>query len=834
MKKFLQRYYEQLHFNSMPEGVETHFYEWVKAGTLTSAMKEWADKYLRHEPDGSLTVINGQYIPKNLPQTHSSATDLSEDAAKKLFIAFHKAFSGMHADLAKIRKAYPKAADFVEAYFGADKLFKPATATTECKNGIAQIVNLLTVTQPELQQYIADNATNSKGETLFKNSGELASFLKDCKNGKYDTDNSTREKIIAVAKFLNNITYNPSHIFYEQVDNIKGAINAVRSPDAFALSESAINRYDLMEFRDAWASKQFDPHQSDIDKYSHPGLLQTLYHDKKIRAQFSKYDDGAITGVIDKAEETVNYQDKSKENYVDEKINDVLTPSERIQKWATNTYENSFKKYEQLRGGSVFFNEEAKYIFNAIDKAKIKPTDGLPKLLKSAGDIEKNIENPVARQHFKWFTEVMGPIAKKMPKAVEGAWKDGPKMKAVITRIILEASKSSDPDAVKKAKTAMEIMTAMKYGMMTSKVMDAMKQTDFNIFSDKSLSWNKNEGIQFVTSAFDKSIKAAFLGVGYAVTFVGNKIKMSGSKFRNKNNRDKSELAQAARQEDASRKADLLSENTQARARKASKEAELAAMGTAYTAPGELDNRKNDRDNENAAMQAAQNNMNNHKSGYDAYNAADNLINKHNDLSTQKHNLIGERLNKIIEKNKQTAKLKDPATYAGMPDPVANITAQQIQAEIDKLDQELNNINEQISDVSAQLSDPRFSATALTNAHNAKTTYAGEHAAYEAAESEYNTHKTAHDDLDSKINQFEQGKKVINELNTAISEREDVLNNWPEKSGNVVLELENYWNFLQSGKTRTWRLSTKNAQKSFDKKKANKWQQYVAKHGLEL
>ena len=56
--------------------------------------------------------------------------------------------------------------------------------------------------------------------------------------------------------------------------------------------------------------------------------------------------------------------------------------------------------------------------------------------------------------------------------------------------------------------------------------------------SDKNLSWNKNEGIQFVTKAFDKTVKAAFLGVGYGVTFARNKIMMSKyrTNFHNNDN----------------------------------------------------------------------------------------------------------------------------------------------------------------------------------------------------------------------------------------------------------------------------------------------------------
>ena len=62
--------------------------------------------------------------------------------------------------------------------------------------------------------------------------------------------------------------------------------------------------------------------------------------------------------------------------------------------------------------------------------------------------------------------------------------------------------------------------------------MDAIRKEPLSIFSDKGLSWNKNEGMQFVTNALDRSIKYAFTSLGYGITFVGNAIRLSGSKIK--------------------------------------------------------------------------------------------------------------------------------------------------------------------------------------------------------------------------------------------------------------------------------------------------------------
>ena len=53
----------------------------------------------------------------------------------------------------------------------------------------------------------------------------------------------------------------------------------------------------------------------------------------------------------------------------------------------------------------------------------------------------------------------------------------------------------------------------------------------FNFLSNKDLSWNKNEGVKFVTAAIDKSFRIACLGIGYGGTFAVNRFRRFGTKF---------------------------------------------------------------------------------------------------------------------------------------------------------------------------------------------------------------------------------------------------------------------------------------------------------------
>ena len=69
--------------------------------------------------------------------------------------------------------------------------------------------------------------------------------------------------------------------------------------------------------------------------------------------------------------------------------------------------------------------------------------------------------------------------------------------------------------------------------------MDAINQTDFTLFSDKDLSWNKNEGVKMVTGALDKTIKFGVQVAGYATTAAVNTFRKRGIKFDHSGNLQK-------------------------------------------------------------------------------------------------------------------------------------------------------------------------------------------------------------------------------------------------------------------------------------------------------
>ena len=837
----------------MPEENLAQLVDDKKKGLLTGHQEEWFNDFLEPDPNSPLG-----YKAKDLPSP-SDTNELTEEELRKLYTRFAVAISGMkNASIFYDSVKDKAAADFVKLWFDERKLFSNPKATNESEAAIGKLVAKLDETgkTPEqietiknIKQVIKNEAKKDNGDNLFDKVEDVDKLLAKCKSKKYNTDTSVQDKIQRVARTLDNYlnawswndenTSNAKQKNKEYIGDLSDDLSVIGRDDAFSNIE--IDNDNLRDFRDLYAKE----------------LLDTLYQNKSIRDKFGDKDP-KFKEIIEKAEKKVSWHDPQSEDFVDAKIEDSLSPMQQIEKWAKDTYSDTLKKYEELRGGHLFFGVHAKEICKAIDKEGVKPADGLKGLLDKADAIKKRISNKRVQQHFDWFVETMNSVKDKIPKAIEGCWNNAEQMKCVIQQIILKATdpRNDDPQAMDKARTAMEIMTTMKYGMLTSKVMNAMKQADFTVFSDKSLSWNKNEGIQFVTKAFDKSVKAAFLGIGYGVTIARNKIMMSGMKFKDKNNLE-GPLATRFQQEkdrlNTKHANDINSTNLLNAANTREIGQHNQTLHDLDTVHGINETTINTVHNPRLAtleadMKNAETDKQSNLRGHQAYTAAEKIIQKEKDnrdkladINTEIKNLkdaiTGPKgLDVQIQQKKN--ELNNPATYKGIPAAVASIVAQKIQQEIDKLEEDKSKIEQDIQNniqerdnIDTAITDPDY-LRHLNNARRAIVNYGAAHTAYKNADSAYQSAKVAHDDLNDKVQQFTDATKKITELNDAIDARNKALTNWPENNVNKVKDLEDYWNFLQTGKTTTWRFSQKSAQKKFDASKQMLLQKYIAQQGL--
>lgn len=823
MEDFLKKYYRQMHFNAMSPEVRARFDGYVAKDSLTRTMRIWRDDYMHLDPS------TRKYVQNEIPDT-TKEEDLPDDVARELFVACQNAFVSMNGKLATFEREDPLSAAFVRRYFGdgPGKLFNISKAKPECEKGIKEIVDLIRSNETIKNWLLLQKGDDDK--LLFSDPTKLEDFLKKCDKKEYNTKGGAQDKVRKVAKvFFDASTH--AYGLSEKMQPITQLeyLENVISADAFSMDPGSIDPAKLQEFRKNIRAK--NPRTGEENK---TGILQVLYRSKTIRDQFAKHDNGAITGVISGAEDKIDYQKTDSANYVSPKIEDTKTPLQWLEKWKTDTYKDTLQKYEDFRGAPLFFFPESSSIFKAIDKAKIKQTDGLNKLIEKEADVKKELaDEPLAKEHFEWFINTMKEVEKDIPKAIEGAWQDASQMQDVITRIILKAADPNidDPDAVTKAMTAMEIMNAMKFGMLTGKLVDAIKQTEFSIFSNGDLSWNKNEAIKFMTGALDKSIKFAFVGLGYGVTFIKNGIKLSrrnGSRYTDEDNQQgplgelwqdqKTKLNQQNTVDKRSLKADL----RQARADKQAHKQTLEDLKNNDGINGRTIRAK-ERDVE--AFKVA---MGTHQAGEDKYQEADKAL---AEMDPELKNMWQEikDLKKEIDITLPTqikeaeVKYKSPMSY---PDDMPETKKEERRVELyDKwqnLQTSLEQKKQKLIDKRAEYTSRMTAFTKMRDQKNANT----------ASHDLYEDNKTKHDALKAKTDAFRAATAGIKEKTATIKKQRTALNNWDVEHVNKIEYLQKFWNHLQTGDTKTFSFSTKRAQGKFDLNKAAILQQLALQNGL--
>ena len=444
---------------------------------------------------------------------------------------------------------------------------------------------------------------------------------------------------------------------------------------------------------------------------------------------------------------------------------------------------------------NIFIKPEAKAIFKAIDKAKIKPTDGLPIIIEKAEDILKNLkgEQPFkAAKQFEWLIEKLTTYQKNgMGKAIDGALREGQKLNHIVEKMIEEAAKSGNEDEIKNVKTAMEVLSVMQYGLFTSRTMGALKETmkDTSIFSDSKLSWNNNEGIKFVTGALDSTIKFGVKAAGYGATAAINAFRRyKGRNFENSGSlHDKS--VEWQKQNKLDRQFETI-KNISDRGEIANLKRDRDATGIVdiTTAESQLTLLKNKED-------ICKQNFDRQKGVLaieSDYQKHETLWKEFDDFSK-----MHERIEKGLATPEEIQKWEK-----------SEDRFEQIQQELDdieskyarfgtNLDQEYKKIN--TIDASGK--------TPLANANEIKNDL--ERITNERVQKE------------EQITKYKDADNKINNLNDAIQKRHEAISNWDKNHKDYYQELMAYWDFLQSGgktKAPLFKCSTQKLQKDMNKK----------------
>jgi len=828
MNEFLLQYYMQKRFNNMPPEVYAKFEDYLKGnngkGDFRGHMKEWKQGLMHEQPAGS-----NKFVENDLPDPTQDRWNLSDDEWKKLFKAFRNAFRSMaHArdddhdpDFANTEDN-KEINNFLNKHFGdaGSHLFSHAVADPTIEPMLDNLADILKA-NPDLEYLISGYL----GDVSYSD------FVSGVKKKKYNKDSKFQDVLKKVVGYL--------HYMKQQQASGWGSEEFQQFAPSFA-------SLDLKVIKDGLADNIPDAKLEEF-KSNYSEFLDWAAK-KKVNAVFKKHDGGKITGQIDAAKEKVDYDNKESKDYVPPKRDDELTPLQQMRRHASNAWNDVLGKYFSFHGNRVYFSPAAREIVQAIDGAKIKPTDGIDKILSSAGDIKKKLQykSPTATDHFDWFIKTLTELKDTMPKAFAGALKNGGQMRAIIGEVIMKAVHDNK---IKEARTAMEVLSVIKYGYTTSKIMDAMRKEELKIFSDGGLTWNKNQGMQFVSTALDRSIKAAFLSVGYSITMVGNAIRLNGSKFNGHlgkrlegvQNRWQTENDAAKQAADAARNRNNATdvnmrapyEQTLRRLNRSVNDANLAARES------EVETRDRRAQQRHARLERAR--------ARPQYVAADDKVKKVDTLNGDLETLASE-LDTLRNDAAQLrsdiaaldAKINNPATYAGMPAAAANAHAAILVQEKHAKEQELAAKTTEIANKTGAMfgkSTEYRTETGQVWTRGIAMSPTGHGAQYVAskavldrqaqAEQAYLNYVDKTDQKKEKIAQFKEARDNLREINDRIDKRNSTMDEWDDKHKDQYKELMAYWDMLESGrdshtgKMYKWDLlrSNKHAQSVFDQKK---------------
>ncbi|MBQ8255605.1 MAG: hypothetical protein IJY99_01415 [Alphaproteobacteria bacterium] len=789
MNDFLLQYFMQMHFNNMPPAQRAQFDAYAKNDDFRGHMKDWK-KQLMHDN-------NGQLVQNDIPD----ASMLAEDELKKLFLEFQRAFREMAANKKNFSNSVDfsvnksKVIDFLDEYFGVGKLFEPAKANQEAEQQIEA-----------LGQFLKDNASQMKA-VLRRDWGlvnDTDFTFKDLQDGikdkKYNTDTKFRKTLTTLAEYLSY----PG-------DTLQG------------LTPPAVDKIGT-----GFEDTTIDPNRLDAFKTEFDIILRKIYRTKDIREAFPS---DKVKNAYEKAKNNVDYDNKESKDYVPPKRDDELNPWQQVSKFVGDTYEDTFAKYIKFSGDRMYFSPQAKSIVEALHKAKVKPTDGLDGVLKNADTIKKGLlyKSPKATEHFDWTIKTLTELQATMPKAFAGALQNGRQMRAIIQEMIMTAVRDGK---VEEAKSAMEVMSVIKYGYTTSKTMDALKKVDVSIFSDKDLSWNKNEGMAFVTKALDKGIKYAITGLGYGITMAVNAYNLSGSKFKGERDKNLKKASDNWANKNATEKQDAEAErrhkDAMANQEIQQKTQDLRDANNGLTqqqriTDSNLGQKKADLDNDEQRLTGIKNQINNDKE-QQSYKDAKTNVDTYNNLNAAIPQLRqeGAKLRRDIKK------LNDKINQIQID---TQMTDAEKQFRTNALLQQKIEMQNRRTEIAQELRQSRNNLNNITNNPN----WANQQQAVtdmERRENDLQQEQDSLDDMKSRVKKYESAKNSIEELSEQISKRDEEIRDWDNNHKDQYKELMAYWDMLETGRnTRTGKmynwggrgLSAKGAQGKFDAKK----QQYI-------
>jgi len=674
MEKFLYNYFGVLNLAAMPQPVLDRFNSWVKKGDYPNDdIKSWLEKFPRKTDTDKW--VSGKDLPAGDPNDLPKWDEIDRFDLDDLYRAFFEVFS----KLSKNREYYQdndKVFGFIDKYFGQNKVFENEPVKSDVKNQLKVLVGLL---------------LGNKFSAIINIKQPQRRVLESLQRNIDKIDDADAQNTIQV--LVSDINDNLSRSYYYS------GIDPSRVQEAKHILRT--NNIDLDQISNG-LNQDIIVDGAKIDSFKEKffDICDTLRSKKAIYEAFKENDDKRIISrQIDAALSKTDYTGKINEkNYVAPKYDKgAKNPEQWIKAKQEELYTSVFKKYLTLHRDNLFMKETASAIFGAIEKEKIKPTDGLKTLIDKSDTIIGNLRGKEpfgAADHLKWLTDKLKLYNDNgMKDDIDGALRWGYQMNRIVTKLIEEAVADGK---VEEAKTALNVLSVMQYGTFTGRRLNAINEAtkDMHLLNDSGYSWMKKDSpTAFVANAAEGLLGAGIRGVAYGVTGIVNRVRRTGVKFNNKSAVLKT-LSDRRAQE-------LIDQKNNDKQKK------------------EDDNR-NDRtiihDN-NILAQNAENQM--HNWGYNVDNAKQYIDNQENQILRQEKNVRAaqERLSgwesKKDEYEHQKYELQSSKDEYDEQDKI--ISGRDIDENIAKLEKQVLDVKGKIKGVNDELS--KFNASRLFDAN---------------------------------------------------------------------------------------------------------------------
>ncbi|MBR6838784.1 MAG: hypothetical protein IKM94_04430, partial [Alphaproteobacteria bacterium] len=523
VKDFIESYAIHRHLYNMPPDVRKRFSKKMESKDYSGHHKYWP-AYLE----------NVDQDPPQFPYL------TSDNLYEELYSMFQAAFENMSENRSDLEKAGKEDTTlaFLNKWYGAGKLFDSSKPVSGLEDRLKHFADFLTRHASKLKLKILSNASGLPEKFDYNN------FISDLRKPDKYNDKDFRAALNAVAGYVQANSTDENAVHYGAWPT---GVPAYDFTSSQFINESGVTE-NVKKLNDTDPNKWFTHVYNPAFKHRLPELFDKLVSSGTVFKDFTTYDSssphsksGTISKKIQSGLDFTAWDKTDSDDYVKPKDDDEKTIWQRFEKAKDDFVENHINPwFDMLRSRRRFFSPYARAIIEACGKVKtkdgkkIKPTDGLQGILDNKDAILKKLgDDPKGKpaSHFDWVIKKLAVYADTYTKAFAGAFKNPRQMKKIVSRFIIDGLKESK---VAQVKTALEMLSVMKYGMFSSKTMQELKKAEFTFLSDKGASWNKYEAPQMFTKVFDKTLKYASLGIGYGIAALRNKWFRDHTKFRGK------------------------------------------------------------------------------------------------------------------------------------------------------------------------------------------------------------------------------------------------------------------------------------------------------------